>query len=975
MAPHTFCRFSLLATVLVLALVPADAARAGRPAILTDLGGSTAPATALAGVPGALYVAHGAEIRVYDVADPDHPRPLESPPAIGLGAPATRLVAAGNWLAAADRAGGLTVIDISSSSAPVVVGQLDLGTSGARDTVRDIVFDGNRLVALDGEGQLRVVELAAGRAPVEIGRLKASRELEQVTADGNRLYATAVDGRTVLYGLMSMVLVTIDWRDPRAPHEIGAAAIASASGYSGFWPRGIRTVGSDVLVAYGASVSSPFGGFYVGGYLVLDASDPMAVRQIADIDIDDAEKPLPASTIDDFGRVRDQAGIAFLASQQTIRRVDFNDPLKPLFSTPVDPTEQWIIDIARVGDRLYSLDAHSVLAAVDISEPRLLRTIATTATAPRAGAIATADGFAFVAYREAGLGVFDLADPGQPRQTGWLDRHTSEALSVAAGKGLAYTAEGEAGVAVVDVRDPSAPREIATVDTPGRAQDLALADGLAFVADGAAGLQVIDAAAPAGPAVVGSLDLGAEASQVALAGTRAFLVTDRGLHTVDISDPRAPRLDASFEPIYAERIAAADGRLYVDSYTTLTVLDARDLTLLGEYPPTDNIYLQVDVDEIIVEDGFAFIVSDYDGLHVLDARDPARIVAAGKLGTPGVARGVARWGDYLYLADWHWGLRTVRAPVGSRVHSAYLPMVMSSNLALPIRPLTNRAQTALQAGSAQAALSPDGRRLVAVVESYGYVRSVLRLVDVESGEQTEIPFGPNLQTVETPSFTPDGGAIVFAGRHDRWDIFRFDLATRQLDNLTVQLPGPAQNRRPSLSPDGRRLAFDRSEGADAEGAPRPEDIVVMDLGSGALQRLTDHPAVDRFPSFAPDGRKLVFRSERDGQSELYTIGVDGAGLARLTDNPAFDGYPSYSADGRLIAFHSTRSGRDDIFVVDPRTGAVYPVTNGDQPYREPRFAPDGNSLVVTVPSAFLDNFSFWRFPEVFAIDLPRGIGP
>jgi len=61
---------------------------------------------------------------------------------------------------------------------------------------------------------------------------------------------------------------------------------------------------------------------------------------------------------------------------------------------------------------------------------------------------------------------------------------------------------------------------------------------------------------------------------------------------------------------------------------------------------------------------------------------------------------------------------------------------------------------------------------------------------------------------------------------------------------------------------------------------------------------------------------LAFVSERDGNSEIYLINVDGTGLLRLTDHAGFDGDPAWSPDGKRIAFASDRAGDSDIYVMN-----------------------------------------------------------
>jgi hypothetical protein len=89
-------------------------------------------------------------------------------------------------------------------------------------------------------------------------------------------------------------------------------------------------------------------------------------------------------------------------------------------------------------------------------------------------------------------------------------------------------------------------------------------------------------------------------------------------------------------------------------------------------------------------------------------------------------------------------------------------------------------------------------------------------------------------------------------------------------------------------------------------------------------RLTNNAAVDRFPTWSPDGQKLAFFSLRDGNYELYVINADGSGTpARLTANAADDVLPVWSPDGQQIAFVSTRDGQNEIYTM-PVAGSATP---------------------------------------------------
>ena len=73
---------------------------------------------------------------------------------------------------------------------------------------------------------------------------------------------------------------------------------------------------------------------------------------------------------------------------------------------------------------------------------------------------------------------------------------------------------------------------------------------------------------------------------------------------------------------------------------------------------------------------------------------------------------------------------------------------------------------------------------------------------------------------------------------------------------------------------------------------------------------------DDYPSWSPDGKKVIFSSRRDNNGEIYIMNADGSNPTRLTDNPAHDWDPSISSDNEKIVFFSERDGNQEIYTMD-----------------------------------------------------------
>ena len=73
---------------------------------------------------------------------------------------------------------------------------------------------------------------------------------------------------------------------------------------------------------------------------------------------------------------------------------------------------------------------------------------------------------------------------------------------------------------------------------------------------------------------------------------------------------------------------------------------------------------------------------------------------------------------------------------------------------------------------------------------------------------------------------------------------------------------------------------------------------------------------DTGPNWSPDGTRITFISDRDGNNEIYVMDADGSNQTNLTNNDVWDDFPNWSPDGTKIAFSSSRDGNIEIYVMD-----------------------------------------------------------
>ena len=74
----------------------------------------------------------------------------------------------------------------------------------------------------------------------------------------------------------------------------------------------------------------------------------------------------------------------------------------------------------------------------------------------------------------------------------------------------------------------------------------------------------------------------------------------------------------------------------------------------------------------------------------------------------------------------------------------------------------------------------------------------------------------------------------------------------------------------------------------------------MNIDGSNQIRLTDDPAEDFQATWSPEGNRIAFGSDRDGNDDIYVMDADGSNVVRLTDDPDDDFSPDWSPDGTLL---------------------------------------------------------------------------
>jgi Tol biopolymer transport system component len=233
----------------------------------------------------------------------------------------------------------------------------------------------------------------------------------------------------------------------------------------------------------------------------------------------------------------------------------------------------------------------------------------------------------------------------------------------------------------------------------------------------------------------------------------------------------------------------------------------------------------------------------------------------------------------------------------------------------------------------------------------------IRRVSTTNGVNVTLPLAVTIEGTFVRDVTPspDGTRVAFtvAWYPQGWSTLDGDIYVANIDgtNLRRLTTAPELDDQPAWSPDGSRIVFRSKRTGDW-------DIWVMAANGAGQTNLMDNQlparATEHTPAWSPDGSRIVYASDMDNlaYSKLWTMRPDGSDKRRLLSltgaTSEIDREPSWSPDGSRIAFRRVTSGAlgSDIMVANVGTGVVYRIQI-DGVQAMPAWSPDGTRIAFT----------------------------
>lgn len=227
----------------------------------------------------------------------------------------------------------------------------------------------------------------------------------------------------------------------------------------------------------------------------------------------------------------------------------------------------------------------------------------------------------------------------------------------------------------------------------------------------------------------------------------------------------------------------------------------------------------------------------------------------------------------------------------------------------------------------------DGVRQTTSVENRSIKEIYIGDYDGENQRRVTV----NRSLAINPAWSADGRAIAYTSyRRGYPDIYVSYIYQGQMEQPTKGTD-TVHNFLPSFSPDGSKIAFMTNRDGNME-------IYAVNRDGSGVRRITRHPGNDTSPTWSPAGNQVAFTSDRTGTPQIYIVDADGVGQPRRVTSESWADRATWSPIFSEIAYAGRTGPGFDIKIVDIASGAIRVVTDGVGSNESPAWAPNGRHL-------------------------------
>ena len=228
-------------------------------------------------------------------------------------------------------------------------------------------------------------------------------------------------------------------------------------------------------------------------------------------------------------------------------------------------------------------------------------------------------------------------------------------------------------------------------------------------------------------------------------------------------------------------------------------------------------------------------------------------------------------------------------------------------------------------------------------------------------------------------FSFDGKQLSFQSKRDGHPCDRIYRMNIDGSNVSQVSNGEGRTTCSYFFKGGKKVLYASTMGGARECPPNPDfakygyvwavyptyDIYTSTPDGKDIKNLTNSPGYDAEATISPNGKKIIFTSDRDGDLELYSMDTDGKNVKRLTNEPGYDGGAFYSPDNKMIVYRGSHPSDPKLVERDKQLltqGLIVPITfevwtmNADGSNKRqvtklgaasfaPFFTPDGKSII------------------------------